>query len=134
MFYFISVQLINNWLKALEITPHTHRQTDRQTNTRTCFKSCSLTKNEMSCKRDCAQQNVPARIYSSCACVHAQIFSGQKLVITTYLMSLSFKFHKDLSFRWGDISLFVTVYDLELKYYHFQTPQKTQFWAVKNAP
>ena len=52
-----------------------------------------------------------ARDYGSYTRVHAQIFTK----INSYLMSLSLKFRKDPSFRSGDISLFVTVYDLELR-------------------
>ena len=62
-----------------------------------------------------SRQNVNACVYGSCACVRAQIFTKKHLVVTSYLMSLSFKFCKDPSFRWGDIPLFVTMYDYELK-------------------
>ena len=30
-------------------------------------------------------------------------------------MSLNLKFHNDQSFRWGDIALFATLYNLEVK-------------------
>ena len=46
-------------------------------------------------------------------------------------MNLSFKFRKDPIFRWGDISLFVAVYDLELKILSFLKPQKNAILNVK---
>ena len=52
------------------------------------------------------------------------IFTKKNLVITSYLKSKSLKFRKDPSFCWGDISLFVTVYDLELKILSFLKTQK----------
>ena len=56
-----------------------------------------------------------ARVYGSYARVRARIFTKKNLVVKSYLMNLSFKFCQDPSFRWGDIPLFVTVYDLELE-------------------
>ena len=35
--------------------------------------------------------------------------------INCYLINISLKFHKDLSFPWGDIALFVTLYNLDVK-------------------
>ena len=46
-------------------------------------------------------------------------------------MSLSFKFRQDPSFRWGDIPLFVTVYDLELKILSFSIPSKNAILSGK---
>ena len=37
------------------------------------------------------------------------------MVIKYYMMNLNLKFHKDPSFCWQDIMLFVTLYDLEVK-------------------
>ena len=42
-------------------------------------------------------------VFASCARVCAQIFTKIFLVVHYSFMSLSFKFHKDLIFRWGDI-------------------------------
>ena len=42
--------------------------------------------------------------------VHASLH-GSLLVVSYYLMSLSFKFHKDPIFLWGEIALFVTLYN-----------------------
>ena len=36
-----------------------------------------------------------------------------------FARNLSFKFHKDQSFRWGDIAHFVTLYNLEVKIFFF---------------
>ena len=44
---------------------------------------------------------------------------------------LSFKFCKDLSFCCGDILLFVTVYDLELKILSFLESQKNAILNIK---
>ena len=50
-------------------------------------------------------------------------------------MRLSFEFRKDPSFRWGDIQLFVTVYDLELKILLFsKTKKKRNFKQQKTLP
>ena len=75
-----------------------------------------------------------ARIFGSCARVHTRIFTKNNLVITFYLMSLSFKFRKYQSFRWGDIPLFVTVYDLELKILSFSKPPKNAILSAKKRP
>ena len=72
-----------------------------------------------------------ARVYSSYARVRARIFTKIFLVINSYLMSLSFKFRQDPSFRWGDIPLFVTVYDLELKILSFSNPSKNAILSGK---
>ena len=46
---------------------------------------------------------------------YALIIMKIMLVVNYYLISLSFKFHKDQSFCYGDIALFVTLYNLEVK-------------------
>ena len=51
-----------------------------------------------------------------CARIFALIFMKILLVVNYYIMSLSLKFHKDMNFRKGDIELFVTLYNLEVKY------------------
>ena len=66
-------------------------------------------------KRARARQNICASVYHSYVRVRARIFTEKNFVVKSYLMNLSFKFRKDPSFRWGDIPLFVTMYDLELK-------------------
>ena len=42
-------------------------------------------------------------IFPSCVRIHAQIFTKIFLVVHCSVMSLSFKFHKNRIFRWGDI-------------------------------
>ena len=74
-----------------------------------------------------------ARVYGSYARVRVRIFTKKNLVVKSYLMNLSFKFRKDPSFRWGDIPLFVTVYDLELKILSFsKKPKNTILSANKH--
>ena len=55
----------------------------------------------------------------------------KNLLITSYLMRKSLKFRKDPSFRWGEISLFVTIYDLDLKFLSFSKPQKNAILSGK---
>ena len=82
-------------------------------------------------KRARARQNICARVYNSYAHVRARIFTKKNLVVKSYLVNLSFKFRKDPSFRWGDIQLFVTVYDLELKIISFSKPPKNAILSAK---
>ena len=72
-----------------------------------------------------------ARVYGLYARVRAGIFTKKNLVVKSYLVNLSFKFRKDPSFRWGDIQLFVTVYDLELKIISFSKPPKNAILSAK---
>ena len=76
-------------------------------------------------KRAHSRWNVLARVYDSCACTYTPIFK-HFLVVNYYL-----KFPKDLSFRWGDIPLFVTMYDLELKILSFSNPSKNAILSGK---
>ena len=46
-------------------------------------------------------------------------------------MRKSLKFRKDPSFRWGDISLFVTMYDLDRKFLAFPETQKNAILSGK---
>ena len=70
------------------------------------------------CKDQCTHAqtrdvNLPARVlsrwnarahtYASCTRICARIFMKNHLMILYYLMNISLKFHKDLSFRCGDI-------------------------------
>ena len=48
----------------------------------------------------------------------------ENLLIASYLMRKSLKFCKDPSFWWGDISLFVTMSDLDLKFLSLKNKQK----------
>ena len=51
----------------------------------------------------CAYQNVRKDIYASCAHVISWNFTKLVLVVHYYAMTLSLKFHKDLSFCCGDM-------------------------------
>ena len=42
--------------------------------------------------------------------LHAQILTKFVSIVTDYLINISFKFHEDLRFRWGDIWLLVSMY------------------------
>ena len=53
-----------------------------------------------------------------------QVCASLRLVFTSYLLIISVKFRKDPSFRWGDILLFLTMYNLELKILWFSKTQK----------
>ena len=76
-------------------------------------------------------QNICARVYDSYVHVRARIFMKKNLVVESYLINLSFKFRKDPTFRWGDIPLFVTMYDLELKILSFSKPPKNAILSAK---
>ena len=67
---------------------------------------------------------VHVHVLASCVHAQARIFTKNFLVVIVYFLSLSLKFREDPSFRWGDIPLFVTLYDLELKKILFSKPPK----------
>ena len=50
-----------------------------------------------------SRRNVRAPVYASCARICARIFTKILLLILYYLVNISLKFHKDRSFRCGDI-------------------------------
>ena len=79
-----------------------------------------------SLKRARARFIASARVYDSCALICAQIFLKCLLVVYYYLLSLSFKFHKDPSYHWGDITLFVTLYNFEVKIAFFFSVKYSQ--------
>ena len=49
------------------------------------------------------RRNARAHNCASCARICARIFTKNYMMIPYYLMNISLKFHKDLSFRCGDI-------------------------------
>ena len=49
------------------------------------------------------RQNGRTHVFASCTRVCARIFTKNFMIFLYYLMNLSLKFHKDLSFRCGDI-------------------------------
>ena len=52
---------------------------------------------------DSSRQNARAHVYASCGRAYARIFMKNHLIILYYLMNKSLKFHKDRSFRSGNI-------------------------------
>ena len=82
-------------------------------------------------KRARARFAASARDYGSYARVRARIFTKINTLINLYLMRKSLKFRKDPSFRWGDISLFVTMYDLDQNFLSFSKPPKNAILNVK---
>ena len=83
--------------------------------------------------RKCARARfaASARVYSSCARVRARILTKINVLINSYLIRKSLKFRKDPSFRWGDIWLFVTMYDLDLKFLSFSKTRKSAILSGK---
>ena len=82
-------------------------------------------------KRARARFAASARVYSSCARVRARILTKINVLINSYLIRKSLKFRKDPSFRWGDIWLFVTMYDLDLKFLSFSKTRKSAILSGK---
>ena len=77
-----------------------------------------------------SRQNVRAHVYSSCARVFAQIFTKKVLIILSYLMNLTFKFHEDWRFRCRDICKSVPTFknhqfSMYFPYSHNYVPQKS---------
>ena len=82
-----------------------------------------------------SRQNARPHIYVSCVCVCARIFTKKNLVVLYYLMNLSFKFHKDRSFRCRDICKLVLTFvnhqfSMYFPYYHNYVPQKSSRWII----
>ena len=77
-----------------------------------------------------SRQNARDYIYASCVCVCARIFMKNLLIILYYLMNISLKFHKDPSFRCGDICKTVLTFkshqiSMYFSYFYSYTPQKS---------
>ena len=70
------------------------------------------------CTRACTLFIVSMNIYNWCTHICAQIFL-KLLVVNYFLMSFSFKFHKDISFFWGVIALFEILYNVEVEKIEF---------------
>ena len=86
-----------------------------------------------------SRQNTRVHIYASWVCVCAQIFTKNLLIILYYLMIIILKFHKDPSFRCGDICKTVLTFkshqfSMYFPYFHSYTPQKSSkmgnYWKV----
>ena len=77
-----------------------------------------------------SRQNARAHIYASCVCVCARIFTKNLLMIFYYLMNISLKFHKDPSFRCGDICKTIMIFkshqfSMYFAYSHSFAPPKS---------
>ena len=76
-----------------------------------------------------SRQNARAHVYVSCSRVSARIFTKNYLRILYYLMKISLKFHKNLSFRCGDISKTILTFknhqfSMYFAYFHSFVPPK----------
>ena len=77
-----------------------------------------------------SRQNVRAHVYTSRVLVCARIFTKLFLIILHYLIIISLKFHKDRSFRCGDICTTILTYknhqfSMYFAYFHSFAPPKS---------
>ena len=77
-----------------------------------------------------SRRNARAYTYASCARIFARIFTKNYLMILYYLMKINLKFHKDLSFRCGDICKTILTFKnhqflLYFAYFHIFAPPKS---------
>ena len=77
-----------------------------------------------------SRRNARAYTYASCACIFARIFTTNYLMILYYLMKINLKFHKDLSFRCGDICKTILTFknhqfSMYFAYFHIFAPPKS---------
>ena len=77
-----------------------------------------------------SRQNVRAPVYASCARTCARIFTKILLLILYYLVNISLKFHKDRSFRLGDICKTTLTFrndqfSMYFAYFHSFAPPKS---------
>ena len=105
-------KIVKNYLLIFRKDPCTHK----------------CTRGENMCACVSSRQNVPTHIYASCVCMCARIFMKNLLIILYYLMNISLKFHKDPSFRCGDICKTVLTFkghqfSMHFLYFHSYTPQ-----------
>ena len=87
------------------------------------------TRGKNMCTRVSLHQNVRVHIYASCVC-GVRIFTKNQQTILYYLMNITLKFHKDPSFRYGDICKTVLTFkshqfSMYFPYFHSYTPQKS---------
>ena len=79
-----------------------------------------------------SRRKTRADTYASCARICARIFTKNHLMILYYLMKISLKFHKNLSFRCGDISKTILTFknhqfSMYLAYFHtFAAPKSSK--------
>ena len=77
-----------------------------------------------------SRRNTRAIIFASCARMCARIFAKNQQIILYYLINISLEFHKDPSFRCGDICKTVLTFkshqfSMYFPYFHSYTPQKS---------
>ena len=77
-----------------------------------------------------SRQNMHAHVYASCAQVCVRIVMKNLLIILYYLMKWSLKFHKNRSFRCGDICTTILTYknhqfSMYFAYFHSFAPPKS---------
>ena len=77
-----------------------------------------------------SRQNLRAHVYTSCVLVCARIFMNFCLLILYYLIIISLKFHKDWSFRCGDICKTILTFknhqfSIYFAYFHGFPPQNS---------
>ena len=83
--------------------------------------------------------NARAHTYASCTRICARIFMKNHLMILYYLMTISLKFHKDLSFRCRDICKTILTFknhqfSMHFAYFHIFAPpmssQMNNYWII----
>ena len=77
-----------------------------------------------------SRQNACARVYASCARLGARIFTKIHMINLNCLMNISIKFHKDRSFRCGDICKMILTFknhrfSMYFAYFHSFSPSKS---------
>ena len=77
-----------------------------------------------------SRRKTRADTYASCARICARIFTKNHLMNLYYLMNISLKFHKDLSFRCGDICKTILTFknhqfSMNFAYFYSLEPQKS---------
>ena len=107
-------KIVKNYQKIFRKDPCTHTRT-RGKNVRA---------------RVLSRRNARAYTYASCARIFARIFTKNYLMILYYLMKISLKFHKDLSFRCGDICKTILTFknhqfSMYFAYFHIFAPPKS---------
>ena len=82
------------------------------------------------CARVSSRENARTYVYVSCARMFARIFTNNYLMILYYLMNISLKFHKDLSFLCGYICKTILTFknhqfSMYFAYFHIFAPSKS---------
>ena len=82
------------------------------------------------CARVLSRRNARVQIFASCAPLCCRIFTKNQQIILYYLINIGLKFHKDPSFRCGEICKMVLTFkshqfSMYFPYFHCYTPQKS---------